>query len=186
MARKDKIDFLDDVHRQANCSRLVHDAALNALANPPRRIGRKTKTTLGVEFLKRVNQSEISLFDQIKKRNATVQIVLGNIDHQAKIMLDHFLPRGKVSGPHAAGGRKLLGRREQRFGTDLVQVKLGYILKQIEFGGNDFRLGEQDSFVGLPLKAFVPLAPGRYESFFRQILSRINRLALLPNFKSAA
>ena len=146
------IDFLDDMHRQTDCPGLVHDAALDTLANPPGGVGRETKTTLGIEFLQRMNQAEIALFDQIEQRNAAIQVVLGNIDHQAEIVLDHFLARRKITGPHAPRRLHLICRCQQRLGANLVQVKLGDIFKQVNFRGCNFWLREQNGFFRWPVE----------------------------------
>ncbi|EKE16873.1 MAG: hypothetical protein ACD_10C00751G0001 [uncultured bacterium] len=44
-----------------------------------------------------MNQTKIPLLDQIKQRNPPIQIALGNIDDQPKIVLDHLLASRKIA-----------------------------------------------------------------------------------------
>ena len=50
----------------------------------------------------RVNQAEIAFFDQVEQRNAAIEVVLGDIHHQAQVVLDHFLPRREIAGARPA------------------------------------------------------------------------------------
>lgn len=125
------------MHRQPYRARLVHDGALDVLADPPRGVGGKPEAAFRVEFLERVDEAQIALFHQIEQRHAAVQVVLGDVHDQAQIALDHDLPRLEVAQPHPARQRELLFRREQRIGADLVQIELGGIAEE-------FRLGRLD------------------------------------------
>ena len=80
------VDVFDDVYRQTHRTRLVHDAALDVLANPPGRIGRKTKTAFRIEFLHGVDQTEVAFLDQIEKRQATVDVAARNLDDQPRLL----------------------------------------------------------------------------------------------------
>ena len=91
-----QIQFLDHVHRQPYRARLVHDRALDVLAYPPGGVGGEAEAALGIEFLQRVHQPEIALLDQVEQRHAAVEVVLGDVHHQAQIALDHLLPRGEI------------------------------------------------------------------------------------------
>ena len=128
-------------------SRMVRDwfmmRALDALANPPGGVGRKTEAALGIELLQRVDQAEIALFDQVEQRHAAIQVVLGDVHHQAQVVLDHLLARREIPGAHQARRRQFVCRRQQRLGADLVQVELGDILEQFEFGGDRFGFGKR-------------------------------------------
>src|SRR5574343_1891692 len=92
------LDFLDDMHRQPNGPRLVHDAAFDVLAYPPGRVGREAETTLRIELLQRMDQAEIALLDQVEQGNAAVQVMLGNIHDQPQIVLDHALTGCEIAG----------------------------------------------------------------------------------------
>ncbi len=109
---QDEVDFLDHMNRQPDGARLIHDAALNALAHPPGRVGGKPETAFRIEFLQRVNQAEVPFFDQVEQRYAPVEVMLGDIHDQAQVVLDHFLARLEVAGTHQSSGRHLFFRRQ--------------------------------------------------------------------------
>ncbi|MPN03676.1 hypothetical protein SDC9_150908 [bioreactor metagenome] len=128
-----KIDFLDHMHRQTDGPRVVHDAAFDALADPPGRVGRKTEAALGVELFQRMDETEVAFLDQVEKGNAAVQVVLGDIHHQAQVVLDHLLTGHEIATTHQTSFRQFLVRRQQRPGADFVEVDLGDILDQAAF-----------------------------------------------------
>ncbi len=129
-----EVDFLDHMHRQPDGARLVHDRALDGLADPPGRIGREAEAALGIEFFQRVDQAEIALLDQVEERDAAVEVMLGDIHDQAQVVLDHFLARREIAGAHQTRRRQFVGRRQQRLGADFVQVELGDVLEEFQFG----------------------------------------------------
>ena len=159
------IDFLDDMHRQANGPRLVHDAALDVLAYPPRGIGREAETALRIELFEGMDQPEITFLDQIEQGNAPVQVMLGNVHDQAQVVLDHALAGGKIALAHQARGRQLLLRRQQRLGADFSQVELGDVFEQFDFRGDDFRLRRQQGLLGLPLELLIYVVAARVHRF---------------------
>jgi hypothetical protein len=119
------------MHRQADGARLVHDRALDVLADPPGGVGGKAEAAFRVEFLQRVDQAEVALLDQVEQRNAAVQVVLGDVHDQPQVVLDHLLPRLEIARPRGARQLQLLLRRQQRIGADLVQIELGDIVEEI-------------------------------------------------------
>ena len=127
------VELLDHMHRQANGARLVHDGALDVLANPPGRIGGKAETALGIEFFQRVDQAEIAFLDQVVEQNAAMLIMLGDADHQAQVGLDHVLARGKIALLDGARQRQFLRRRQERRGADFPEIKLGDVIEKTLF-----------------------------------------------------
>src|SRR5207237_155957 len=73
--------------------RLVHDRALDVLADPPRRIGREAKAALGLELLDRVHETEVAFLDQVAHRQAAAEVVLRDADDQPQVVLDHAVAR---------------------------------------------------------------------------------------------
>src|SRR5207302_7123326 len=58
---------LDDVDGNTNRPRLVGDAALDGLANPPRRVRGELVAAAPVELLHRTDQSDDSLLNQVEQ-----------------------------------------------------------------------------------------------------------------------
>ncbi len=58
------------VHRQADRPGLLLDGPLDAVADPPGRVGRKAETTLGFELGRRVQQAEVAFLDEIRRWRA--------------------------------------------------------------------------------------------------------------------
>ncbi len=85
------------MHRQADGARLVHDGALDVLPDPPRSVGGKAEAAFRIEFLQRVDHTQIAFLDQIKQRHAAVRIMLGDVHHQPQIVFDHFLARLEIT-----------------------------------------------------------------------------------------
>ena len=103
---QDGVDVFDHVNRQAHCTRLVHNCALDCLSYPPGRISREAETALGIELLDGVDQPEVAFFDQIEERQASINITARDLDNETQVALDHSLARCFVAGLRAP--RKLL------------------------------------------------------------------------------
>src|SRR6185369_12262139 len=117
------LQFAHDVHWQPDHAALVHHRPLNGLANPPRGVGGKTETALGLELVDGMHEAEIAFFDQVRQRDAATQIGLGNADHQPQVVLDHRLARGEVAAARASRRFELLFRAEQFSAPHLAQVE---------------------------------------------------------------
>ena len=128
-----QIEVLDHMHRQPYGARLVHDGAFDVLAYPPGGVGGETEAALGIELVQRMHQSQIALLHQVKQRHVAVEVVFGDIHHQAQVALDHFLSRGEISLGGAPREMQFLLGREQRVEPDLVQVNLGDVGEEFGF-----------------------------------------------------
>jgi hypothetical protein len=64
---------------------LVNDGPLDVLPDPPRGIGTEPKPPLVVKFFDRLDQSEITLFDDIREGEPAVDVALPDADHQAEV-----------------------------------------------------------------------------------------------------
>src|SRR5579864_2248085 len=63
---RDLLLALDDVHGNADRSRLVRDAALHRLADPPRGVCRELVPAAPVELLDRADEPDDPLLDEIE------------------------------------------------------------------------------------------------------------------------
>ena len=108
---------------------MVHDAALDVLAYPPRSVRGKAEAAFRVEFFQRMDQSEIPLLDQVEKRNAPIQVMLGDVHDEPLVVLDHALTCSEIASADQARGSQLLFRRQQWLGANLTQIKLGNVLE---------------------------------------------------------
>ena len=141
-----EIELLDHMYRQPDGARLVHDRPFDPLTNPPGCVGRKPEAPLRIEFLKRVNEAEVTFFDQIQQGNATIQVVLGDVDDQTQVAFDHGLARRKITGTHGARCRGFFRRRQQGLGANLVQIQLGNVVENLGFGTDCFTSGRRLAF----------------------------------------
>src|SRR5262249_58669923 len=80
---------LDDVHGHADRARVVRHRPLDALTDPPRRIGRELVAATPVELLDRPVESERPLLDQVEERHAKAPVALRDRDDETAARLDH-------------------------------------------------------------------------------------------------
>ncbi len=80
-----------------------------------------------------MNQAEIALFDQVQQRNPAIEVVLGDIDDEPQVVLDHLLARDELTAARPARPFELLLGREQRLGANFVEVVLGDVVEQLDF-----------------------------------------------------
>src|SRR5882672_6155946 len=88
---------LDDVHRDADRARLVGDTALHRLADPPGRVRRELEALPPVELLRRADQAENALLDEVAERDALRLVALRDRDDQPQVAVDHPLLGGHVA-----------------------------------------------------------------------------------------
>src|SRR5215211_4323343 len=72
----DLVELLDYVDRDADRARLVGERARDRLADPPGRVGRELEALAVVELLRRADQAERALLDQVEERQPLVAVVL--------------------------------------------------------------------------------------------------------------
>src|SRR5215217_1967849 len=120
----DLVELLDYVDRDADRARLVGERARDRLADPPGRVGRELEALAVVELLRRADQAERALLDQVEERQPLVAVVLRDRDDQAQVGLDHLLLRVEVAALDALGEVDFLLRCEQSDLADVLQEEL--------------------------------------------------------------
>src|SRR5215212_6171326 len=100
------VDGIDNVRGQADGAGMVGDGTGDALADPPRSVGREAVAHLGVEFLDGPDQARVPLLDQVLEWHATPPVFLGDGDHEPQIRLDELLTSPHV--PPAGPPREIL------------------------------------------------------------------------------
>ena len=116
------VELLDDMDRQADGAGLVHQAALDGLADPPGGIGGETETALRVEFLDRADQAQVAFLDQVQQREAAIHVATRDLDHQPQVALDHLVTRRRVPLLRLARVEDFLLGGEQGRVLDLAEV----------------------------------------------------------------
>src|SRR5262249_59635405 len=101
---------------------LVGERARDGLPDPPRRVGRKPRAALGVEFFDRAQQAEVALLDEVWQRQPAIEIAPRDLHDQAQVRFDHSLLGRLVAGAHTARELVLLLPREQRDARDLREA----------------------------------------------------------------
>src|SRR5438309_8239857 len=102
------------------------------LANPESGIGRKTTATLTIKFLGRTHQSQVSLLDEVEKRDTGIAVLTRNSNHQTQIRLDQLVTRPFIASGDALRQLQFLCRGQAAKSPHLMQVALKSIL-----GGSD-------------------------------------------------
>src|SRR4051794_354442 len=132
----DLVELLDDVDGDADGPRLVGERASDRLADPPGRVGRELEALAVVELLRRTDEPEGPLLDQIEEGQALVAVILGDRDDQAEVGLDHLLLRVEVAALDALRELDLLGGGEQADLADVLEEQLqgigGHIRLQVQ------------------------------------------------------
>src|SRR6266566_1689491 len=111
-----------------NQARLIDSGTIDCLANPPGGIGPKTTATLTVKFLGRTHQSQVSLLDEVEKRDTGMAVLTGNSNHQAQIRLDQLVTRPFIASGDALRQLNFLGKGQATKSPHLMQVALKSIL----------------------------------------------------------
>ena len=93
LGARDLLLALDDVHRDADRARLVRDAALHGLADPPRRVRRELEALAPVELLGGADQPDDPLLDQVEERQAVTLVLLRDRDDEPQVRVDEQVLR---------------------------------------------------------------------------------------------
>src|SRR4029079_2473775 len=120
----DLVQLLDDVDRHPDRPCLVRERAGYRLADPPRRVRRELEAFAVVELLRRADEADRALLDQIEERQALVAVLLRDRDDEAQVRLDHLLLRAVVAALDALRELDLLGGREQVDLADVLEEEL--------------------------------------------------------------
>ena len=113
-----------DVRGQADRPRRVREAALDALADPQRRVRRELEALAPVELLGRADEPERALLDEVAKRQPQTLVAAGLRDDEPEVRVDHPVLGVDVAALDALGQLDLLGRRQQRVARRLVEEDL--------------------------------------------------------------
>ena len=124
LGARDLLLALDDVHRDPDRPRLVRDAALDGLADPPGRIGGELEALAVVELLDRPDQPDDPLLDQVEQRQAVPLVALGDRDDQPQVRVDHQILGFLVAALDPLGELDLLLGGQQLVAAGLVQEQL--------------------------------------------------------------
>ncbi|MNT25210.1 hypothetical protein D3C72_1607190 [compost metagenome] len=80
--------------------------------------------------------------------------MLGNVDHQPQIVLDHLLPGGKIALHHTARQCHFFRRCQQGIVADIVEVDLGDVGDFADRRADTAFLG-LDGFLGFRLLLYL-------------------------------
>ena len=120
----DLVQLLDDVDGHPDRARLVGERARDGLADPPRRVRRELEALAVVELLRRANEADRPLLDQIEERQALVAVLLRDRDDEAQVRLDHLLLRAVVAALDPLRELDLLRGGEQVDLADVLEEEL--------------------------------------------------------------
>src|SRR5215213_2117393 len=115
---------LHDVDGDADRPRLVRDAALHRLADPPRGVRRELEPLAVVELLGGADQPDDPLLDQVEQRQTVSLVLLRDRDDEAEVRVHHQVLRLLVAALDPLRELDLLRRRQQRIPPGLVEEEL--------------------------------------------------------------
>ena len=122
------VDRLHHVHRNTDRPRLIRNGSGDGLTDPPCGVGGEFITLAVIKLFNRLDQTQISLLDQIQKQHAAADIALGDADHQTQVSLGQTLLRILVAVLHALRQLDFLLCGQKRHLADLLQVHAHRIL----------------------------------------------------------
>jgi len=180
------------MHRNTDGSRLIGNRSRNRLTNPPCRIGTEFITLAVIEFLNRLDQSQISFLNQIKEKHTASDITFGNADNQSKVCLCQTFSCIQISGFHFLCQLNLFICRQQRNFTDLFQIHTHRIFNADTIRHRKFDIFQfffrwlvidikDNIFIGIRIRQNRddPILLQIIQNFFRLISIEINILELL-------
>src|SRR3954447_1659667 len=135
LGARDLLLPLDHVHRDADRAGLVGHAALDGLADPPRRVGRELEALAPVELLRGADQADDALLDQVAEGDALRLVAPGDRHDEPEVRRDHALLRSHVAALDPLRELDLLRRGEQRVAAGLVQEELERVGGEGRLGG---------------------------------------------------
>ena len=73
------------MHRDADGAGLIGDGAGDGLTDPPRCVGGEAEAAVAVELLRRLDQADVALLDQVEEGQIVADVLLGDGDHQTEV-----------------------------------------------------------------------------------------------------
>src|SRR4051812_12246982 len=115
---------LADVHREPDRPALVREAALDGLADPEGRVRGELVALAPVELLRRADQAQNALLDQVEERQLVALVALRERHHEPEVRVHHPLLGLEVAALDPLGELDLLVGREERVPADVAQEEL--------------------------------------------------------------
>ena len=112
------------MHRHPDRARLVGERTGDCLPDPPGRVGRELEALAVVELLRRANEADRPLLDQVEEREPLVAVALRDRDDEAEVRLHHRLLGGVLAALDPLRQLDFLGGREQRHLADVLEEEL--------------------------------------------------------------
>ena len=182
-----------DVHRKADRASLLRQRPRDRLADPPRGVGRELEAELVVELLHRADQAEVALLDQVEQRHARLRVVARDRHHQPQVRLDQPPLRLLVAFVLAPRELALLGGREQPSVSDLADVELQRVVREVvallpsrlvHGSNNGSAVFSTDALSALPLPSLeASRSPGRGSKSLYIVQSNFGRLCRVEDIR---
>ncbi len=136
----DPVELLDDVDGHADRAALVRDRTRDGLADPPGRVGRELEALAVVELLRRTDEPDRPLLDQVEERQTLVAVALRDRHDEPEVRLHHRLLGGVLAALDALRELDLLCGGQQRDLADVLEEELKGVGRDLGLG-LDLRLG---------------------------------------------
>jgi len=130
----DLVELPAHVDRDPDRARLIRERTRDRLADPPGGVGRELESPAVVELLRRADEADRALLDQVEERQPLVAVVLRDRDDEAEVRLDHPRLRAHVPALDLLGELDLLRSGEQRVLAGLAQEELQRVGRRLDRG----------------------------------------------------
>ena len=112
------------MHGDPDRARLVSERAGDRLTDPPGRVGRELEPLAVVELLRRADEADRALLDQVKERQPLVAVVLCYGDDETQVRLDHPLLGVETATLDPLGEIDLFAGAQQSRLADVIEEQL--------------------------------------------------------------
>ena len=110
------------MNRNTDCPCLICNCSCNSLSDPPRSISTEFKSFMIIKLFYCLNQSQISLLNQVKEQHATTNISFCNTYYQTQVCFCQSLLCLLVPICHSFGQFNFFFCRQKRHLSNFLQI----------------------------------------------------------------
>ena len=128
------------MNRNPDGSRLIRNRAGDGLPNPPGGVSTELVPFFPIKLVNCLDQTEVSLLDQIQEQHPAAYIFFGNADNQTQVRFTKLLLGLFISGLHFLRQFDFFLRGKERHLSDLFQIHANRIIHRDPLGNRRFQI----------------------------------------------